>query len=328
MATIDDVIAWANTLPAWQGDLVRRLLVAGDEPLSAGDYLEILALARADLGLAPPPDKVTPVPPAAGKFSGAPATADAVKLLSIDDVRNVNIIKSGQTQPFAETGVTVVYGDNGSGKSGYSRILKLACQARDKDERILPNVFATAPTGKPTAILKIKLKQDAEPKNITWTQGTAADPVLTNITVFDGRCARVITDDRNEISYLPYGADVFQKTAETVLRIKADLEAEITDLVPVQDSAVAAGTPSAIFLESLSESTKDDLIRAASAWTPQDEADLNSQEELARTSDSTKRLKRSPDSTRSRGASARRLARPLRSLPPVRTLRMNRSRGF
>jgi hypothetical protein len=37
---------------------------------------------------------------------------------------------------------------------------------------------------------------------------------LTNITVFDGRCARVITDDRNEISYLPYGADVFQKTAE------------------------------------------------------------------------------------------------------------------
>ena len=143
MAVIDDVLAWANALPAWQADAVRRLLIAGEQPLSDQDYSEILAFAKADLKLAPSPDNVKPIPPAAGKFSGAPATTVAVKLLSISDVRNVNIIKSGQTQPFAESGVTVVYGDNGSGKSGYSRILKLACQARDKDERILPNVFAT-----------------------------------------------------------------------------------------------------------------------------------------------------------------------------------------
>ncbi|MBI2179051.1 MAG: hypothetical protein HYU38_12090, partial [Candidatus Tectomicrobia bacterium] len=118
MATIDDVIAWANTLPAWQGDAVRRLLLAGEQSLSTQDYSEILALAKADLNLAPPLVNVTPIPPAAGQFSGAPATTVAVKLLSIDDVRNVNIVKSGQKQPFAESGITVVYGDNGSGKSG------------------------------------------------------------------------------------------------------------------------------------------------------------------------------------------------------------------
>jgi len=286
MATIDDVITWANSLPVWQGDAVRRLLATGEQPLSDQDYSEILALAKADLKLAPPPENVKPVPPAAGKFSGAPATTVAVKLLSIDDVLNVNIIKAGQTQPFAESGVTVVYGDNGSGKSGYARILKLACQARDKDERVLPNVFATAPIGTPTATLKIK--QDDKPNDIVWTQGSPADPVLTNITVFDGRCARVITDDRNEISYLPYGGDVFQKTAEIVLRVKADVEAEITDFAPVQDSAVVAGTTSAILLESLSESTKEEVIQAATEWTPQDELQLTTQEELARTSDSTK----------------------------------------
>ena len=286
MATIDDVIMWANSLPVWQGDAVRRLLVAGGQPLSARDYSEILAFAKADLKLAPAPENMKPVPPAAGMFSGAPATTAEVKLLSIDDVRNVNIIQSGQTQPFSENGITVVYGDNGSGKSGYSRILKLACQARDKEERILPNVYATAPTGTPSATLKIK--QDGNTKDVTWTQGTAVDPVLTNITVFDGRCARVITDDRSEISYLPYGGDVFQKTAEIVLKVKADVEAEIAPLTPVQDSAVVAGTPSAIFLESLSEITKEEAIQAATAWTPQDDVELASQEELARTSDSTK----------------------------------------
>lgn len=286
MATIDDVIEWANTLPSWQGDAVRRLLVAGERPLSAEDYSEILALAKAALKLAPPPNNVEPTPPSPGTFSGVPATTVAVKLLSIDDVRNVNIIKSGQTQPFAETGVTVVYGDNGSGKSGYARILKLSCQARDKEESILPNVFAAGPSGAPTATLKIK--QNGETKDITWTQGAAPDPVLTNITVFDGRCARVITDDRNEISYLPYGADVFQKLADLVRKIKADLEGEITELGPIQDSAVLAGTRSATFLGSLSEATKDEDIHAATLWTPQDQLDLTAQEDLARTSDSTK----------------------------------------
>lgn len=209
VAIIDDVITWATTLPPWQGDVIRRILVAGEKPLDTQDYSDVLALAKAELKLAPPPDNVKPVHPALGMFSGAPATKVAVKLMSIDDVRFVNIIKSGQTLPFTESGITVVYGNNGSGKSGYSRILKLACQARDKDEIILPDVFATLPTGIPTATLKIK--QNTAQKDITWTQGAAPDPVLTNITVFDARCARVITDDRNEISYLPYGADVFQK---------------------------------------------------------------------------------------------------------------------
>ena len=286
LATIDDVIVWANTLPAWQGDAVRRLLVAGEQPLTAQDYSEIMAFAKAELELAPALENGKPVPPAAGKFSGAPATTVAVKLLSIADVRNVNIIKSGQSQPFAESGVTVVYGNNGSGKSGYSRILKLACQARDKDERILPDVFAATSAGTPRATLQIK--QDANPREIIWSQGGPADPVLTNITVFDGRCARVITDDRNEISYLPYGGEVFQKTAEIVLKVKADVEAEVKVLAPIQDSAIPPGTPSALFLESLSENTEDQAIEAATAWTLQDELNLPLQEELARTSDSTK----------------------------------------
>jgi energy-coupling factor transporter ATP-binding protein EcfA2 len=288
MATIDDVITWAKSLPAWQGDAVRRFLVACDAPLSTQDYSEVLALAKADLKLAPPPNNMKPIPPAAGMFSGTPAAATAVKLLAICDVRNVNIIQPGQAQPFAENGVTVVYGGNGSGKSGYSRILKLACRARDKDERILPNVFATTPAGTPTAILKIK--QGTETKELTWAQGTSADPILTNITVFDSRCARVITDDRNEISYLPYGGDVFHKTADIILKVKADLEGEIIHLAPVQDSGVVAGTSSAIFLESLSETSKDEDIQAATTWTSVDQELLTKKEELARVSDATKAI--------------------------------------
>jgi hypothetical protein len=97
MATIDDVITWANALPAWQGDAVRRLLATGEWPLSSQEYSEILALAKADLKLAPPQENLKPVPPVPGMFSGSPAKTAAIKLLSIDDVRNVNIKASQNT---------------------------------------------------------------------------------------------------------------------------------------------------------------------------------------------------------------------------------------
>ena len=61
MPTIDDVISWANTLPRWQGDAVRRLLIAGENPLSPEDYAGVLALAKADLKLAPTPSTVEPI---------------------------------------------------------------------------------------------------------------------------------------------------------------------------------------------------------------------------------------------------------------------------
>lgn len=251
MAAIDDIIVWANNLPAWQADAVRRLLAAGEQPLSAQEEDEITALAKAKLGLVSIPPRITPSPPTAGMFSGTPASVVAVQLLSIENIQHVNIIEPGASLSFSDTGVTVVYGSNGAGKSGYARILKLACSARDKEEQILPNVFNAGGGGKPSAVLKIR--RAGNPEDILWTQGQVSNPVLTNVTVFDARCARIITDERSEITYLPYGADVFEKFVALILRIKAVIESETVNLEPLQDSGVLDGSPSAAFLETLSE---------------------------------------------------------------------------
>ena len=45
-----------------------------------------------------------------------------------------------QTLEFQPAGLTVIYGDNASGKSGYARILKKVCRARAAEKPILPNV--------------------------------------------------------------------------------------------------------------------------------------------------------------------------------------------
>jgi hypothetical protein len=68
-------------------------------------------------------------------------TSPAVALVSIFHHEGVNALAADQTLKFAPApGLTIVYGDNGAGKTGYIRILKQACRARGR-ELILGNVY-------------------------------------------------------------------------------------------------------------------------------------------------------------------------------------------
>lgn len=62
--------------------------------------------------------------------------ARLVQLLAIKELANVGAGRG--SLPIAEAGLTAIYGENGAGKSGYSRILKHACRARDQRGFILP----------------------------------------------------------------------------------------------------------------------------------------------------------------------------------------------
>ena len=63
-----------------------------------------------------------------------------VSLVSIFHHRGVNALSEDQTLKFGPN-LTVVYGDNAAGKTGYIRILKSACRARG-EEQILGNVVS------------------------------------------------------------------------------------------------------------------------------------------------------------------------------------------
>jgi hypothetical protein len=61
---------------------------------------------------------------------------------SIDNVIGVNALAAGKSLTFGEQGVTIVYGENGAGKSGYIRILKKLADAKYKEE-LKKNVYTT-----------------------------------------------------------------------------------------------------------------------------------------------------------------------------------------
>lgn len=228
MTLLQDILHWSQTLLGWQSDAVRRLFVKGQ--LSPQDIEDLFALLKAEHGIPDAQSRTTTR--LSQDHIPAPSKPDShVRLIAMRDLRNVNAIAENQRLPFADKGITVIYGDNGSGKSGYARVLKRACRARDQAEDIWPN--AKLPPGRVgRAEAHFEIAINGTPTNEHWTDGNAASDALSSIAIFDGRCARAYLDKEDDFAYVPYGLDIFEGLAQLCNRLKARLEAESAQNTP------------------------------------------------------------------------------------------------
>lgn len=110
----------------------------------------------------------------------------------------MNALAEDQTLKFAP-GLTVVYGDNGAGKTGYIRILKSACRARGQ-ERILGNVVSGTSPLAPVVAIKYKVGTEPEPRE--WV-GTGEDEFVSRVSVFDTQCAAVYLTEKTDVASGP-----------------------------------------------------------------------------------------------------------------------------
>lgn len=268
-SAIEQIIKWAQSLPAWQADAVRRLLEQGE--LTAADRAELYEMLKVSAGIQT--GGLAPEFPKLGGFSGAGEGQEPLILQRILNIQHVNAIKNGSTIPFALSGMTVVYGQNGSGKSSYARILKRACRARDTKDPIHPNVFDPLEIGPAAATIRITEGNNADVE-LPWVDGQEADPRLANVSFFDSKCARVIVDENNEAVYVPYGCEVFDNLVELLKSFRARLQSDKP--VPAEPSSdgVLPGTESHTFLRQLSRNSRAEEISAATKWTVADEDSL------------------------------------------------------
>lgn len=133
MTILQEIMMWSQGLPAWQQDAIARLYVRPE--LTAQDFDDLYSLIKSLHGI-PDPKGRTPTKLAVEQIAAPQAPDRLVQLTAIKNLRNVNALAEGQRLPINQTGLSVIYGENGSGKSGYSRVFKKACRARDQREPI------------------------------------------------------------------------------------------------------------------------------------------------------------------------------------------------
>jgi energy-coupling factor transporter ATP-binding protein EcfA2 len=227
---------WSSSapLPIWQQDALRRLYESC--PLSSDDEASVFSILKhshAMIKEGETPDVATPLSP-----SNLPAVAcspTSVTLHSIRNLNHVNALSSDQTLSFKENGVTIIFGNNGSGKSGYTRLLKLACRARSAED-ILHNVYDTRPRDNASATIRYRVNGVEQPA-FEWRSGNESHKDLSTISVFDSKCAPIHVDERNEAAYIPHPLRLLKELSDLCRKFKLLLQAELN----VLHSAIPVG---------------------------------------------------------------------------------------
>ncbi len=261
--------------------------------LTDADKVDLLNALKRRSGLSDPkaPEPILE-PVKKGHISGVCVTPSAIVLKAMT-INNVNAIPNGSTLGFGHVGLTAIYGENGSGKSGYARVLKRACNARDTEERILPNVFSKG-ASKPASVC-FKISVAGADEEIIWEDGSKGGSILCNVCVFDGKCARIILDENNEMTYLPYGADVFEKLVDFMKDLRSRLENEKPKPMKPEYADIPSATKVGKFIEKMSRQTTTKEIEDNCRWTDEDErllTGLNKRIAEAELTDPAKQAKR------------------------------------
>ncbi|OQW61769.1 MAG: ATPase [Nitrospira sp. ST-bin4] len=266
MAILQEILKWAKGLPAWQSDAIRRLF--NSQTLSKNDVDDLYALLKDENGI-PDNQGRSPVRLSVDQIPSGVSSGGHVTLLAMKDLQHVNAIAEKQRLTFGNKGITVIYGDNGSGKSGYSRVLKRACRARDQSEPIHPNAAIAATKGAaPQAKFEISINDVA--RDVTWIDGRLAPEELSSLAIFDSRCARAYLDEEDDFSFVPYGLDIFEGLAAACKQLEAFIKNELSQTTPDTNAFAELGndkTTVGVLISNLSYKTKAEDVETLAALT-------------------------------------------------------------
>lgn len=244
MPLLNDVLTWSQTLAPWAQDALRRVFT--DNNLTVQDYEELVTLLLAAHGAA---EENGPVPlPLDGSHLRAMPTAKVTTISGIEAMQHVNRFPLDSAITFSPVGLTVVYGENGSGKSGVARVLKQVCRTRKRD-RVLGNAFADDFARQlPSAVINYQV--DGQDCQLVWTMGTAPPDELRSVAVFDSACSIDYINAEGDATFQPFGLGqlgtlangVFPELGRRIETALRTLDCDVTQyrtLAPM-DTAVGA----------------------------------------------------------------------------------------
>jgi hypothetical protein len=240
-----DIFRWLEKRPTWQRNLFQR--VVRNQAID-NSYIEQLV----DLLVAG--ETVTPETPTLtiDELPQGGDTKECMAICSVGDLQGVNALLGGQTLRFSPTGMTIVYGDNGSGKSGYARLLKQIVGARHHEE-ILSNVFTNESCAQSA---QINYRSGGTDQAATWSK-SFNDTKFGRVHFYDEACGNDYLQNETELSYRPSVLSLLDRLIELIDKVSEEIgkriaveEAEQFALPKIPEETSAAN-----FLSELSDHT-------------------------------------------------------------------------
>ncbi|MBL8956861.1 MAG: AAA family ATPase [Myxococcaceae bacterium] len=215
------LIDWASAQEGWV-----RLLAGGASPEQA--YAALLV----EKGLAAgTPAEVPPLTDAEPR--GTTAT-EALVLTRLYDVRGVNALATGQRLDFHPR-LTVLYGENASGKSGYVRILKRVAGVRAA-EPVLGDLRASDET---TPHATVDYTLGGRDASLEWQEDETGLEPLTRLSVFDTPAVSLHVDDDLTYVFTPADVAVYSALHASLGGLKAKLDAQVAEAKPAANPFLA-----------------------------------------------------------------------------------------
>lgn len=205
-----EIKTFADTLPFWLKYLLEKIF-QGNE-ISQEDIDQAYKYLLEDIKDTPKNNRKKIIFSDL-KYNGR-SYYENIQLSSLKNVEGVNALQEGYNIEFS-SGLTLIYGENGSGKSGYTRLLKKAFYSRAKDD-ILSNIYSAEPP-KP---IKADFTFVNETEEISFPFSKINLPIFDQFSVFDGKSIVKHLEYKNEFDFKPAGLKYFEKIADTVYLVE------------------------------------------------------------------------------------------------------------
>jgi len=213
------LIDWANEQDNWVRAIAAEV-IAARRALSDASIAAAYDMLLAEKGLS------QGAPPNVALLSAgavAAESAEELRIVRLANVSGVNALAIGQEITFNPR-LTVLFGENAAGKTGYVRVLKRVASVRSA-QPILGNVHVSS-AGKPHATIEYELSGAA--KSLEWNDETGVPP-FTRMSVFDSGAVALHVDDDLTYVFTPGELALFLHVHRAIDAVKARLEREKND---------------------------------------------------------------------------------------------------
>lgn len=221
MTIYQEIINWSKDKYPFIKDSIRRLLI--HPTLTDKDYDEIYELLKKDAGF---PATVSSIAPTENDIPTNTGHTIDIKLLGIEYPINITALYDKSKLNFQPSGLSIVYGKNGSGKSSYSKILKKVCWSKDKNTTLSKDIFSKK-TDSQSVI--IKYSENGLHNSFTWSLTANSNSALNQIYIFDSKCADLYVNNENPSEYKPSGIEILERLISVSKELSQRLSNELNN---------------------------------------------------------------------------------------------------